>query len=185
MNGGVFVFTAHRLPFTAYCLIMSSIEVVDTLAGVPAPYWNRLAGGDPFLSHEFLSALHESGCASAATGWTPQFVLLRSNGELCGAMPLYLKDHSYGEYVFDLAWADAYYRHGVSYYPKLLSAIPFTPVIGSRLLAASDADCDRLISAALKLARSLRVTDLRPGALARADTLFRRDDPAPWCPEIF
>lgn len=139
---------------------MSSIEVVDTLAGVPASEWNRLAGGDPFLSHEFLSALHETGCASAATGWTPQFVLLRSNGKLAGAMPLYLKDHSYGEYVFDWSWADAYYRHGVAYYPKLLSAIPFTPISGSRLLAASDGDRDRLIAAALQLARSLRVSSL-------------------------
>jgi uncharacterized protein len=139
---------------------MSSIEVVDTLAGVPAPEWNRLAGGDPFLSHEFLSALHETGCASAATGWTPQFLLLRSNGKLAGAMPLYLKDHSYGEYVFDWSWADAYYRHGVAYYPKLLSAIPFTPISGSRLLAASDGDRDRLIAAALHLARSLRVSSL-------------------------
>src|SRR5262245_31880030 len=137
-----------------------TIEVVDTLARVPPSEWNRLAGGDPFLSHEFLSALHETGCASAGTGWTPQFVLLRSNGKLSGAMPLYLKDHSYGEYVFDWAWADAYYRHGLSYYPKLLSAIPFTPVSGSRLLASSDADRDRLISAALELARSLRVSSL-------------------------
>jgi predicted N-acyltransferase len=139
---------------------MSSIEIVDTLARVPAPEWNRLALGDPFLSHEFLSALHETGCASAATGWTPQFVLLRAGGELAGAMPLYLKDHSYGEYVFDWSWADAYYRHGHAYYPKLLSAIPFTPVTGSRLLADTDADRDRLIAAALGLAKSLRVSSL-------------------------
>jgi uncharacterized protein len=139
---------------------MSSIEVVDTLKHVPASEWNRLAGSDPFLSHEFLSALHETGCASAGTGWTPQFVLLRSNGQLTGAMPLYLKDHSYGEYVFDWSWADAYYRHGIAYYPKLLSAIPFTPVSGSRLLAATDSDRDRLIAAALQLARSLRVSSL-------------------------
>ena len=139
---------------------MNSIEVVDTLAGVPASEWNRLAGGDPFLSHEFLSALHETGCASASTGWTPQFVLLRSHGRLSGAMPLYLKDHSYGEYVFDWSWADAYYRHGVAYYPKLLSAIPFTPISGSRLLAATDRDRDLLIAAALQHARTLRVSSL-------------------------
>jgi predicted N-acyltransferase len=139
---------------------MSSIEVVDSLSRVPVEAWNRLAGGDPFLSHEFLSALHETGCASSATGWTPQYLLLRSGAALTGAMPLYLKDHSYGEYVFDWAWADAYHRHGIAYYPKLLCAIPFTPVTGPRLLAATEADCDRLIRAALELARKLGVSSL-------------------------
>jgi len=136
------------------------IEVVDTLAGVPAEQWNRLAGGNPFLSHEFLSALHETGCASRATGWTPQYLLLRSGGVLAGAMPLYLKTHSYGEYVFDWAWADAYHRHGIAYYPKLLSAVPFTPVTGARLLAATEQDQDQLIAAALELARKLKVSSL-------------------------
>ena len=139
---------------------MNSIEVVDSLARVAAGEWNRLAGGDPFLSHEFLSALHETGCASGATGWIPQYLLLKSGTALEGAMPLYLKDHSYGEYVFDWAWADAYHRHGISYYPKLVSAIPFTPVTGARLLAATDQDRDRLIEAALALAATLRVSSL-------------------------
>jgi predicted N-acyltransferase len=139
---------------------MSSIQIVDDLAAVSAPEWNRLAGGDPFLSHEFLSALHDSGCASPATGWAPQFVTLRDGARLIAAMPLYLKDHSYGEYVFDWGWADAYHRHGIAYYPKLLAAVPFTPVTGSRLLAESDADRDRLIAAALELARALRVSSL-------------------------
>ena len=137
-----------------------TIEVVDTLAGVATSDWNRLAGGDPFLSHEFLSALHETGCASTAAGWTPRFLLLKSGGVLTGAMPLYLKAHSFGEYVFDWAWADAYHRHGVDYYPKLVSAVPFTPVTGSRLLAGSDEDRDRLIAGALELARELRVSSL-------------------------
>ena len=137
-----------------------AIEVVDTLAGIPAGKWNRLAGDDPFLSHEFLSALHETGCASSASGWTPRFLLLKRDGDLAGAMPLYLKDHSYGEYVFDWAWADAYHRHGVAYYPKLVCAVPFTPVTGPRLLAATDDDCDALIAAALDLARDLRVSSL-------------------------
>ena len=122
--------------------------------------WDRLAGGDPFVSHEFLSALHETGCASTATGWTPQYLLLRRNGALAAAMPLYLKTHSYGEYVFDWAWADAYYRHGIAYYPKLLSAVPFTPVTGARLLAASDEDRSTLIASALELARKLGVSSL-------------------------
>jgi predicted N-acyltransferase len=137
---------------------MNSLEVVDALTAVPAREWDSLAGGDPFLSHEFLAALHESGCASTATGWTPQYILLRKNGALEAAMPLYLKTHSYGEYVFDWAWADAYYRHGVEYYPKLLAAVPFTPVTGQRLLAASDEARDRLVAAALALARELRVS---------------------------
>jgi predicted N-acyltransferase len=137
-----------------------TITVVNTLSGVPAVEWNRLAGDDPFLRHEFLSALHDTGCAAATSGWTPQYLLLREHGALAGAMPLYLKTHSYGEYVFDWAWADAYYRHGLDYYPKLLSAIPFTPVSGRRLLADGEQQCDLLISAALQLARDLRVSSL-------------------------
>lgn len=137
-----------------------AIEVVDTLAGVPADEWNKLSGGEPFLSHEFLSALHETGCASSASGWTPQYLLLKQNGALSGAMPLYLKTHSYGEYVFDWAWAEAYHRHGIAYYPKLLSAVPFTPVTGRRLLAATDEARDVLIESALMLAREHRVSSL-------------------------
>src|ERR1700741_5683186 len=132
---------------------MDSPEVVDTLTAVKAEEWASLSPGDPFLSHEFLSALHESGCASAATGWTPQYILVRKNGLLEAAMPLYLKTHSYGEYVFDWAWADAYYRHGLAYYPKLLAAIPFSPVCGPRLLATTDLERTALVRAALALAR--------------------------------
>jgi len=138
----------------------ASTEVVETLAGIAPAEWNRLAGDDPFLSHEFFSALHETGCAAPATGWTPRFLLIRSAGGLRAAMPLYLKDHSYGEYVFDWGWADAYHRHGIAYYPKFLSAVPFTPVAGARLLATTDADRDHLIAAALALARTLRVSSL-------------------------
>jgi predicted N-acyltransferase len=137
-----------------------AIEVVDTLARVPAAKWNGLSDGEPFLSHEFLSALHDTGCASSASGWTPQYLLLTEDGELTGAMPLYLKTHSYGEYVFDWAWADAYHRHGIAYYPKLVSAVPFTPVTGSRLLAASEENRDKLAVAALELANELQVSSL-------------------------
>jgi len=139
---------------------MNTFEVAESLARLPVGEWNHLAGGDPFLSHEFLSALHETGCAAGATGWHPQYLLLKSGAALAGAMPLYLKEHSYGEYVFDWAWADAYHRHGIAYYPKLLSAIPFTPVTGARLLAATDTDRDRLIRGALELARKLGVSSL-------------------------
>ena len=88
--------------------------------------WNRLAGTDyPFLRHEFLLALEETGCTDADSGWQPCHVTLYRDERLVGLMPLYLKSHSYGEYVFDWSWADAYHRNGRHYYPKLLTAIPF------------------------------------------------------------
>jgi hypothetical protein len=131
------------------------LRVVESLAGVPAEQWNALAGGNPFVSHEFLDALIDTGCAGRRTGWQPRIVLLESENRLAGAMPLFLKAHSYGEYVFDWAWAEAYHRHGLQYYPKLLCAVPFTPVSGPRMLAASDADRARLLAAAQEMAREL------------------------------
>jgi len=138
----------------------SVVEVRNSIATIPASEWNRLAGDDPLLRHEFLHALHETGCASAKTGWAPQFLILREQHTFAGAMPLYLKSHSYGEYVFDWAWADAYRRHGLDYYPKLLSAVPFTPVTGARMLADTPERRDLLIDAALELARETRVSSL-------------------------
>ena len=132
---------------------MESFEVVDSLTGVDAAEWNELAGPQPFVRHEFLSALIDCGCAAARNGWLPQFLLLRRSGALAGAMPLFAKSHSYGEYVFDWAWADAHERHGVEYYPKLVSAVPFTPVRGRRLLAPGERERRALIAAALELAR--------------------------------
>jgi len=137
-----------------------NLEIAASPSKITAAEWNRLAGDDPFLRHEFLSALHETGCATPETGWTPQFLLLRERGRLVAAAPLYLKTHSYGEYVFDWAWADAYYRHGLHYYPKLLSAVPFTPVGGARMLAESDSLRARLVDAALALARELGLSSL-------------------------
>ncbi len=136
------------------------VEVRDSIAAIPAGDWNRLAGADPFLRHEFLNALHETGCASADTGWSPCYLVLREQGALAGAMPLYLKTHSYGEFVFDWAWADAYHRHGLDYYPKLLSAVPFTPVTGPRLLAATPERRQLLIAGALELAKETRASSL-------------------------
>jgi predicted N-acyltransferase len=113
--------------------------IVSTLAEIGEAAWSELlasqADATPFLSYAFLHALHESGCASADTGWQPNYLMLWQGDTLAAALPLYLKMHSYGEYVFDWAWADAYQQHGLEYYPKLLSAIPFTPVSGTRLLA--------------------------------------------------
>jgi predicted N-acyltransferase len=97
--------------------------------------WNNLCGTDyPFLRHEFFSAMENSGCTSKATGWQPYHLSLteKSTAQVIAVMPLYIKHHSYGEYVFDWAWADAYQRHGLHYYPKLLNAIPFTPARGER-----------------------------------------------------
>jgi uncharacterized protein len=130
-----------------------SLRIVDTLRAVEPKAWNALAAGHPFLRHEFLHALHETGCACEATGWSPRYVTLWQGASLVGAMPLYAKDHSYGEYVFDWAWADAYHRHGLDYYPKLLSAIPFSPVTGPRLLARDAATRALLLRAAMQLAR--------------------------------
>jgi uncharacterized protein len=130
------------------------IEVRDTLAGISPAAWNALAGGHPFLRHEFLHALHETRCADAASGWAPCHLTLWRADALVGAMPLYRKSHSYGEYVFDWAWADAYHRHGIDYYPKLLSAVPFSPVTGPRLLARDGATRSLLVRAALQLATS-------------------------------
>ncbi len=131
------------------------LRVASTLAGVPAAAWNAIAGGDPFVSHEFLSALIDTGCASERSGWLPQIILLEKDQQLAGAMPLFLKSHSYGEYVFDWAWADAYQRHGLTYYPKLLCAVPFTPVTGPRLLATNTADRSTLAAAALEMSRGV------------------------------
>ena len=136
---------------------LESVQVVDSLAGVDPEEWNALAGDQPFVRHEFLRALLETGCASGRTGWAPRFLLLRRAGALSGAMPLFAKSHSYGEYVFDWAWADAHERHGIDYYPKLLCAIPFTPVQGTRILGEAK---PLLIEAALQLARDLGTSSL-------------------------
>ena len=128
------------------------IRVLDDLSVVPAADWDRLAGEQPFLRHAFLHALHETGCASGATGWMPQYLSAWRNNELVAALPLYLKTHSYGEYVFDWAWADAYERCGLTYYPKLLSAIPFSPITGPRLIGTDPDARAELRRAALHLA---------------------------------
>lgn len=136
------------------------LSLETSLAALDPAEWNALAGAQPFVRHEFLSALHDTGCAAPATGWTPYFLALRRAGRLAGAVPLYLKTHSRGEYVFDYAWADAFERHGLRYYPKLLSAIPFTPVAGARLLAADAADRLLLARGLIELAQRLKVSSL-------------------------
>ena len=136
---------------------LERVRIAESLAGVEAQAWNALVAATPganlFLRYEFLAALIETGCASARTGWTPRFLLLERGGALAAAMPLFAKSHSYGEYVFDWAWANAYARHGLEYYPKLLGAVPFTPVPGARVLASNEADRAALVSAALEAAQ--------------------------------
>jgi predicted N-acyltransferase len=132
--------------------VTATIEVSESISSIPAAEWNRLANGHPLLSHAFLDGLHRTGCASDNSGWAPRYLLLKINGKLEGAMPLYLKNHSYGEYVFDWAWADAYERAGFNYYPKLLCAIPFSPVTGQRLLVSDPHYREPLIDAAIQLA---------------------------------
>ncbi|RQS16475.1 GNAT family N-acetyltransferase [Burkholderia sp. Bp8998] len=128
--------------------------ILSSPAEVPADEWNALLERDaqptPFLRHEFLDALHVARCAVDDTGWSPHFVTLTDarTGRLAAAAPVYAKQHSYGEYVFDWAWADAYQRNNLPYYPKLLCAVPFTPVQGTRLLAAND-DARRQLAATL------------------------------------
>jgi uncharacterized protein len=115
--------------------------------------WNELAGSRPMVQHAFLHALESSGCVAFRTGWQPHHLTLWRRSKLVGAMPLYLKSHSYGEYVFDWSWANAYEQQGLPYYPKLLCAIPFTPVPGLRLLADTPHDRLQLIQFALSFAR--------------------------------
>ena len=127
------------------------IAVQSDPCKVDADSWNSLlaqqASPTPFMRHEYLAALDQSLSAVPEAGWAPQFITVQSNGSLVAACALYLKAHSYGEYVFDWAWADAYARNGLAYYPKLLGAVPFTPVAGSRLLARDELSRSALVNA--------------------------------------
>jgi hypothetical protein len=124
--------------------VPGAVTFVDSIDSVAAADWNRLAGDAyPFLRHEFLSEAERSGCVSAATGWQARHAVLRDDkGRVSGFMPLYEKSHSWGEFVFDWAWAQAYQRAEIAYYPKLVSAIPFTPAASPRLLLAEDSGVD-------------------------------------------
>ena len=117
-----------------------TVTTVNRIADVPAAEWDALAGDDhPFTRHAFLDALERHGCVGERVGWIPSHILVHAGDRLAGATPAYLKLHSQGEFVFDWSWAEAYARHGLEYYPKLVSAIPFTPSTGPRLLVHPDA----------------------------------------------
>jgi predicted N-acyltransferase len=151
----------------------TSLRIVESLAAIAPAAWDALVGDRPLLSHAFLHALHETGCAAPETGWTPRYLTAWRGETLVGAMPLYFKAHSYGEYVFDWSWADAYRRHGRRYYPKLLCAVPFTPATGPRLIAAEPALRRELLLAALALLQDQRLSSLH--------VLFPQHDEASLC----
>src|SRR5260370_14026324 len=135
-----------------------TLNVNGALREIAPEAWDACAGDvNPTLSHVFLNALEESGSVTARSGWAPQHLAFTGcSGRLVGAVPLYLKGHSYGEYVFDWGWPDAYERTGRRYYPKLLCAVPFTPVPGPRLLIAPNAPAEtqsHLIAGMVELTR--------------------------------
>lgn len=112
------------------------IELTDSISKIDSGSWDALVGGMPLLSHSFLSALEESNSIGKGTGWQSSHMLVFDDTQLVGALPLFVKSHSYGEYVFDWAWAEAYQKSGLNYYPKLIAAIPFSPITSQRLLVA-------------------------------------------------
>ena len=163
---------------------------LDSASALPAEVWNRFFPADyPFTRHAFLDALETHGCATPDTGWTPCHAVLEdAAGEIAGIAPLYLKAHSYGEFVFDFSWAEACQRIGRRYYPKLLAAVPFTPASGPRLGARDEAARQALAAALPQVARGnklssahalfLREDDLR--ALGAAGCLERNDVQFHW-----
>lgn len=156
-------------------------RIIPRIADIDASAWNALGEGACCVSHAMLSALEDSGSVGEGTGWHPRHLLLHEDSAVVGAMPLYEKLHSYGEYVFDWAWADAYQRHGLAYYPKWLSAVPFTPVPGPRLLARDADSRAALVRAARTLAEESGLSSMHvllPGeaeakALAAAGFMLR------------
>jgi predicted N-acyltransferase len=134
---------------------------LGSIADIDAASWNALAGtAQPFLRHEFLLALEQSGCAVPRTGWSARHLVLEdAHGRAIGALPLYLKSHSRGEFVFDFSWANAYAEHGLAYYPKLVSAVPFTPVRGARFLVAGSPYAPQTMRALVKAASALVRTE--------------------------
>ena len=143
-----------------------SVEIINDLDRVDAGEWDACAGAEnPFLSHAFLSALEDSGCATAEQGWMPYHLAVRgADGKLDACAPLYVKGHSYGEYIFDWGWADAAQRAGLNYYPKLQCAVPFTPATGPRLLIRDGADRPQmqrlLIAGMIQVAQELKLSSL-------------------------
>jgi len=157
---------SSAVPIAASAVIRDDVPLED----IAPLQWDELAGPQPFLSHAFFTALHATGCAAPNTGWHPRFLTAWHGRDLVGALPLYAKTHSYGEYVFDWGWADAYRRYGRRYYPKLVAAVPFTPVPGARMLAPQPS----VRAALLERARAL----VGDGAFSSLHVLFVDDQQA-------
>jgi predicted N-acyltransferase len=173
-----------------------TVSVATRLSELSASEWNALAGGDnPFVSHEFLSALEESGCVGGRTGWSPAHLIVSRGDTLVAAAPCYLKSHSMGEYVFDRGWAEAYEHAGGQYYPKLQVSVPFTPANGPRLLVPAGEDAAvmrRVLLSGLEALRgqtvssSIHLTFLQEQDRAAAEAagyLIRTDQQFHWSDE--
>lgn len=141
-----------------------NIQSISSLTGVDANQWDALrTHNHPLLSHAFLIGMEQYGCLGQHSGWVPRYIIVEQAGELIAAMPLFEKTNSWGEFVFDHAWADAYARYGIAYYPKLVSAIPFSPVFGQKLLVKAGREKELypvLLAAALDTAKSLKCSSL-------------------------
>ena len=152
-------------------------RIVTSPSDLDAVAWNGLlklqSHSTPFMQHAYLLALQASGSATPKTGWTSYFITIEQQDTLVAACVVYLKDHSYGEYVFDWAWANAYQQHGLAYYPKALVAVPFTPVPGTRLLATDQKARSALLQALLNWCKSIGVSSLH--------LLFLSDDDVEAC----
>ena len=159
-----------------------SVRAVQSLSEIDEATWQRFANlegspRDPFLSYAFLSALEQSGSVSADVGWLPYHLVLEDEAKQpLGVMPLYLKGHSQGEYIFDYSWADAFERAGGRYYPKMLSAIPFTPATGRRLLVASSEHESALVSGAAQIASEMNISSVHLNFLDQAAWRRRGDE---------
>lgn len=181
-------------PRTASTTSPPSARLLDGMSAVPPAVWDALANPagarfNPFVSHAFLSALEESGSASARSGWQPAHILVEQAGQAIAAAPMYEKNHSYGEYVFDQGWAEAFERAGGEYYPKLQVSVPFTPVTGPRLLTGGNAAArEPLAHAMMAFAQKLEVSSLHitfaeeaeVETLGKLDFLQRHDRQFHW-----
>lgn len=156
-----------------------AIQLVTEIDTIDSQAWNALTDGTPFTQHAFLSALAASKSVGDGTGWTSYFITIKdASSQLVGAMPVYLKTHSYGEYVFDWAWADAYARNGLSYYPKLVSAVPFTPVTCAKLLSRSPEVSQLLVHSLSQVMMQHQVSSAH--VLFPADTCLPYFEEAGW-----
>ncbi|WP_300299465.1 GNAT family N-acetyltransferase [Ferrovibrio sp.] len=157
-----------------------ALRTLQRVADLPADAWDRCAGQDnPFVAHAFLNALEQSGCVTPRTGWQPVHLVAEIDGAIAGILPLYVKGHSQGEYIFDHGWAEAYARAGGQYYPKLLSAVPFTPVTGPRFLVAPGQDFDGIASALVQGAQNIA----RQHGLSSLHVNFLPEEQADWARE--